>query len=510
MKVLVKYLPQFHRVKENDMWWGEGFTEWTAVRGAKQLYEGHEQPRIPQKENYYNLLEKDTMNWQSELMKKYSIDGVCMYHYWFKGGKKILEKPAENLLKWTDIDMPFCFCWANVTWARSWSKFQNINVWSDIYEQKTAANSEGILLEQKYGTEQQWKAHFEYLLPFFRDNRYIKIDGKPVFLIHKTKDMYCLAEMMDYWKKLALENGLTGIYVIGLKRNEKGTNITDAELYHQPARSIENNWFTSMNMYNGVRVWEYDQIWKTILEESASEKTFFEGFVGYDDTPRRGSAGSVVEHATPEKFTHYLTELMAKSEAYGKEIVFLNAWNEWGEGMYLEPDERHGEEYLCAIPYAKSHYSDRVETYQKLKNETPKSNSGRMDELADQNNKNSCYMNLLDQWLTLKEKKVFIADWLRNEGYENIAIYGYGMLGKHLYSELLDSDVKVKYLIDQKGSQWDIGCKIYLPSEILPEVDLVIVAAVYYYDEIYQNLKDKGIPQVVSLQTILYEAEDMG
>lgn len=510
IKTIAMYLPQFHEVPENNGWWGEGFTEWTAVRGAKRLYEGHDQPRIPQNGNYYNLLEKDTMLWQSGLMKKYSIDGICMYHYWFKEGKRILEKPAENLLKWTDIDMPFCFCWANVTWARSWSKFQNKNVWADIYEDKAGANPEGILLEQKYGREQQWKAHFEYLVPFFRDERYIKIEGKPVFLIHKPEDIYCLAEMMDYWKKLALENGLTGIYVIGLKRDEKGTSFTDAELYHQPTRSIKSNRFLSMNTYNGVRVWDYDTIWKEILEDDASEKTFFEGFVGYDDTPRRGLAGNVIEHATPEKFTYYLAELMAKSEAYGKEIVFLNAWNEWGEGMHLEPDEKHGEDYLRAIPYAKSHYSDRVETYKKLKCETRKSNDGRMEVLTDQNNKNSCYMNLLDQWMTLKEKNVFIADWLRVEGYSNVAIYGYGMLGRHLYTELLSSKVEVEYLIDQQGNKLHTECKVYLPSETLPQVDLVIVTAVYYYEEIYHKLKDKGIPQVVSLQTILYEVEDTG
>ena len=118
MKVIAMYLPQFHRVKENDEWWGEGFTEWTAVRGAKQLFNGHYQPRIPQNRNYYDLLEKDTMLWQASLMKQYGIDGMCIYHYWFKDGRKILEKPAENLLQWKDVDMPFCFSWANETWAR--------------------------------------------------------------------------------------------------------------------------------------------------------------------------------------------------------------------------------------------------------------------------------------------------------------------------------------------------------------------------------------------------------
>lgn len=506
MKVLVKYLPQFHRVKENDMWWGEGFTEWTAVKGAKPLYKGHDQPRIPQDGRYYNLLEKETMLWQSDLMKKYNIDGICMYHYWFKDGKKILEKPAENLLKWTDIDMPYCFCWANETWARSWSKFQNINVWSDVYEKKGESNSKGILLEQKYGTEKQWKEHFEYLLPFFKDKRYIRVDGKPVFLIYKTEDVYCLAEMLDYWKKLACINGLDGVYIIGSDCDLRGKKYVDAELYRQPVRSMRRNSTSSIYKNNGVSVYEYDKIWKEILETEASKQTFFEGFVGFDDTPRRGTSGTVIEHAAPDKFAYYLTELMAKSEAYGKDIVFLNAWNEWGEGMYLEPDEKYGEKYLSAILYAKDHYKDGVKEYQKSKS---KKRYGReKQELTDYSNKNFCYMNLLDRWMILREKKVSIAEWLICTGYKRIAIYGYGILGRHLFTELWGSKIKVEYLIDQQGNKLDTKCDIYTPSEKLPEVDLVVVTAVLDYDEIYQELKNKGIHQIISLQTILYELDD--
>ena len=113
MKVIAMYLPQFHRLRENDEWWGEGFTEWTAVKAAEPLFEGHDQPRVPLNENYYDLLDKKTMEWQSELMKKYSVYGMCFYHYWFKDGRRILEKPAENLLNWNNVDMPFCFSWAN-------------------------------------------------------------------------------------------------------------------------------------------------------------------------------------------------------------------------------------------------------------------------------------------------------------------------------------------------------------------------------------------------------------
>ncbi len=219
MKVLAMYLPQFHRVKENDEWWGEGFTEWVSVKDAEPFFDGHYQPRIPQDQNYYDLMDKDTMVWQSSLMKKYKIDGVCMYHYWFKHGRQILEKPAQNLLQWKEIDMPFCFCWANETWARSWSRIQNKNVWSAVREQDKNEDKNGILLEQDYGNEAQWRQHFEYLLPFFKDERYIKVEDKPLFLIYKESEISCLPEMLECWKKLAEMNGLKGIYIIGAGEN---------------------------------------------------------------------------------------------------------------------------------------------------------------------------------------------------------------------------------------------------------------------------------------------------
>ena len=144
MKTIAMYLPQFHRVKENDAWWGEGYTEWTAVKNAKPLFEGHNQPRVPLHENYYNLLEKSTMEEQAELAQQYGVDGFCFYHYYFKDGRKILEKPAENLLNWTDIKLPFCFCWANETWARTWSNVGNKNSWNEQLEVKGSKSESGV------------------------------------------------------------------------------------------------------------------------------------------------------------------------------------------------------------------------------------------------------------------------------------------------------------------------------------------------------------------------------
>lgn len=506
MKVLAMYLPQYHRIPENDLWWGEGFTEWTAVKKAEKLYEEHDQPKIPQHENYYDLLDKNTMKWQSELMKKYDVDGMCIYHYWFKEGRQILEKPAENLLRWEDIDMPFCFCWANETWARSWSNLQDKNSWAVLYEPGFNKASRGILLEQDYGDEIQWEEHFAYLLPFFKDKRYIKVNGKPLFLIYKAAEISRLGEMLECWQSLAQSHGLDGLYIVGKGRNAAGKDYCiDAQLFYQPSRSSSDISVPFTQKQNGIAAWEYDDIWKKILEEEPLEKTFFQGVVGYDDTPRRGCMGMIIENGSPEKFSNYLTELMAKSAACGNDVIFLNAWNEWGEGMYLEPDEKHGDAYLRAIPFAKEHYRDRIEAYNKPSGKIAYYKRARS--ICGFTDKNLFYLHLLDKWMRLRENRCSVAEYLSVRNYGSVAIYGYGLLGKHLYKELIDSDINIKYLIDRQGEQLNINVKVYLPSEIMPKVDAVLVSAVYDYDEIYRLLRDKKIGKILSLETILSELD---
>lgn len=502
MKVIAKYLPQFHQIKENDEWWGEGFTEWTAVKNAQGYYKNHRQPKVPINDNYYNLLEKKTMKWQAELMKRYEIDGICIYHYWFKEGRQILQKPAENLLEWTDIDMPFCFCWANQTWARSWSNIRRKNVWTDIYEKEHTGS--GILLEQEYGDEEQWKAHFEYMVPFFLDKRYIKVEGKPLFVLYKTSDISCLIEMLDCWERLAHLYGIPGLYIVGSECNEREKTCLDAELYWQPIRSIHSiskGWYYTKN---GVNVLEYDDLWNCILLEPIHGKVILEGVVRYDDTPRHGKNGCIVEHATPEKFLYYLTELLAKNASCGSDLVFLNAWNEWGEGMYLEPDVEYGERYLEAIPEAKKNYIYRIEKYDDIHNSDEILNTKKLHEL-ERIDKDSYYLHLLDRWMTLRERGYSIASQILEMGYKRIAVYGYGILGKHLCEELYTSDVRVAYLIDKMGDQIQTDYKIYLPTEMIPEVDAVIVSAVYDYEEIYKIMKNTTVSRIVSLETVLYQ-----
>ncbi len=498
MRVLAMYLPQFHRTKENDEWWGTGFTEWTAVKNAEKLYDDHDQPRVPSNQNYYDLLEKETMQWQASLMKKYKIDGMCMYHYWFKDGRRILEKPAENLLRWTEIEMPYCFCWANETWARTWSKLQGTNAWSDVYEGEKNCAASGILLEQAYGMEEQWKEHFDYVRPFFEDERYIKVDGKPLFVIYKAADVPCLPEMLDYWEELAAGCGLEGIYVIGSACNKAARECVNAMLEHQPGTAMGKVPQSYRYQKNDVKILEYNDVWEGLLKLETGDNTYFEGFVGFDDTPRRGKRGTVTAHATPEKFSDYLTELLAKSAAHDKEIVFLNAWNEWGEGMYLEPDEQHGEEYLKAIPYAKENYKFRISKYM---TENVQSEISVEEDLE----RDRHYLHLLDEWMTLRQNGFWISDWLEQKGYKRIAVYGYGICGKHLCRELSDNGIQIAYIVDRNAAGLNTACRTYLPSDQLPEVDLMIVSATYEYGNIYKNMVNKGMGKVISLQSILHD-----
>ena len=188
VKIIPFYLPQFHTIPENDEWWGEGFTEWTNVKKAKPLFEGHDQPRIPLNNNYYNLMDDNVKIWQAKLAKEYGIFGFCYYHYWFKGGRQLLEKPAEQMLKNKEIDIPFCFCWANENWSKNWD----------------GGNRE-VIMEQDYGSQEDWEKHFRYFVRFFRDERYITVHGKPLLIIYKPEQITDLQQMVVYFRKRAKE-----------------------------------------------------------------------------------------------------------------------------------------------------------------------------------------------------------------------------------------------------------------------------------------------------------------
>ena len=489
MRTIAMYLPQFHRTKENDEWWGKGFTEWTAVKNAKPLFKGHDQPRIPKDNNYYNLLNKSTMQFQAELMHKYGIDGMCFYHYFFKDGKMVLNEPAENLLAWKDVDMPFCFDWANESWVRTWSNIRG-NTWSELSEKKDDTGR-SILLEQKYGREELWKAHFDYFLPFFLDKRYIHIDGRPLLLIHRAAEIPCLYPMIKYWKRLSEENKINSPYIITVN-DELTIPGTDAVVFLQPHYS---KWI------DGFLSYDCDSLWNDMKEQKRykGQKKYLSAVVDFDSTPRRGRNGVIQRGFSVDKFEKGMISLYEKSEAWKNEFVFINAWNEWGEGMYLEPDERYGYGCLEAIKSAKEKCSctDQQDRY-----------IFEVDKNKLKLIRNRKYINCLDSWLRLKENNKSISKMLEKNKIESIAIYGYGMLGRHLLKDINYSKVRVDCIIDRQKEYPNLQVPVFDLNDELPKVEAVVVTVIGDYEEIYDQLMIK-MPQskIFSVYELIYEAE---
>lgn len=368
LKIIANYLPQYHEIEENNLFWGKGFTDWITVKRAVNLCENHHHPRVPLGSHYYDLSDENEILRQAQLAKKYGIYGFGIYHYWFSSDKQVLQKPAELILNNKNIDIHFMFTWDNVSWRRTWSNEKFSNAWAPQYdlegEQQAASN--GLLLELRYGDRQDWEQHFNYLLPFFRDQRYIKIDNKPVFAIfNQDNEMSVLKEMFKCWGELARKNGFNGITIMG-KRNGGRNSFSDFELLYEP---IWAGW-TNKTLFTrakgkverifrvekqGPQIYDYDEIWNLIVnnaEKDHDSSVIYGAFVGYDDTPRRGSKGKLIAGATPEKFNSYMKKLINICRQKNKEFLFVTAWNEWGEGAYLEPDEEFGYSYLEAIQCA--------------------------------------------------------------------------------------------------------------------------------------------------------------
>lgn len=497
MKVITMYLPQFHRVKENDEWWGEGFTEWTAVRDAERLFPGHEQPRVPLNGNYYDLMDKETMRWQAGLMKEYGVDVQCFYHYYFKDGRKILEKPAENLLRWKDIDMPFCFDWVTVSWGRTWSK---VGAWATKFDCKEKDRTQGILLEQFYGGEKEWKEHFNYLLPFFHDKRYLKIGNKPVFVFHDPNLIPCLDDMREKWIDWAKNNGFDGMFFINCCWSRGNEKYVDKLLMHEPTRI-----FAKRNIRRGNRV-DCDEMWEGILNAADHKKNImFGAVVDFDDSPRHGNNGWIITNNSPGKFKKYLCKLIAKNVANDNDLIFINAWNEWGEGMYLEPDEKHGYAYLEAVRYAREHYEEYLDEFKKTPSEQVATLRNEINAWEDQSVRYESYWRLLDNWLSLKEVQINLGEYFHARGVQRIAVYGAGMLGRHLLKELEGSQVQVEYVIDQKAEGINAGVKAYRPDDSYPPAEMIVVTATYEYHKIRGKLAERGHKNIVSLDEVVLE-----
>jgi Glycosyltransferase WbsX len=353
VRVIAFYLPQYHPIPENDSWWGNGFTEWTNVAKAKPLYKGHNQPKIPADLGFYDLRLPETRKAQAEMAKKYGIEGFCYWHYWFGNGKRLLERPFNEVLNSGEPDFPFCLAWANHSWK--------LKTW-------TSDGTDKLLIEQEYPGTNDYIAHFNAVLPAFRDKRYITIDGKPLFVIFSPLEFADVKYFMELWRELALKNGLTGIYFVGKQdypyvNKDKILAYGFDSIYNDSVLAIhlsQTNFKRIMlrlkiKLFNIPRIYQYADAIKLFRNNSDSEVDTIPAIIpNWDHTPRSGLYGTVLAGSTPELFKKHVGQVFESIKAKPKEnqLVFLKSWNEWGEGNYIEPDIKDGLSYLKAMQEA--------------------------------------------------------------------------------------------------------------------------------------------------------------
>lgn len=362
-KIIALYLPQFHCIPENDKFWGKGFTDWVTVKKATPLYEGHNQPRIPMDNNYYDLSQEKNVEWQARLAHTHGIYGFGVYHYWFNNEQNLLTRPAEILRDSNNCSTKYFLIWDNTNWKRSWGNVAG-NDWAPVADKLVdRKKSPTILVPYILGSERDWENHYDYVRTHFLSSNYEKRLNKPVFGIHVYGKS--VLKMCEYWNVLAKKDGFDGICFIFHYQPFQGLPKAAMRYTYEPhwigwekktfLKKVVNKLKREMHIetHKDIMFYDYDDIWRNLLAYASKQdkpNLIHGAFVGYDDSPRRGRNGAkIVTGGSPEKFKKYLSELYDISGRQNKDYIFLTAWNEWGEGAYLEPDTIYDMSYLQAI-----------------------------------------------------------------------------------------------------------------------------------------------------------------
>lgn len=342
IKIFAYYLPQYHPIKENDLWWGKGFTEWVSVANAKPLFKGHRQPLIPEELGFYDLRLSESREHQAKLAKEYGISSFCYWHYWFEG-RRLLERPFNEVLKSKKPDFPFFLGWANHSWKGVFF------------------GSKGkTLVKQTYGGENDFNKHFDYLLEAFKDNRYTKVNGKPVLLIYHPREIPNCKKWMNFWRRLAKKSGFPGLHIIGenLDLSLKEKYGMDAVTYSRHRQIQSGNyqskyirWFKRNVLKNPfkLQVYRYKDAMRYFLKNKITPKHEYPSIVpNWDTTARLKEKACILHGSTPDLFADHVDEVFnsIKHKSDDEKIVFLKSWNEWAEGNYVEPDTKYGRQYL--------------------------------------------------------------------------------------------------------------------------------------------------------------------
>lgn len=350
------YLPQYYPIPENNEVWGKGFTEWNNVAKARPLFKGHYQPNIPADLGFYDLRLPEIREQQAELARNAGIEGFMYWHYWMGNGKRLLNLPIDEVLATGKPDFPFCFGWANHSWKTStWTTMGNFA-------------KDGMICEQLYPGDEDYINHFNWCLTAFKDKRYIKVDGKPFFLIYDSKTLPAPQHFFNLWNELAKENGFPGIHFVALAAGY------DSFMEHQLSQGFDavahgNFWQAQMKTTNWywyallskirqkfdvvpLDKYKYKNIIKYLVNENDKRENIYPCiFPGWDRSPRSGRKAVIYYGSTPELWKEHVKQAIdaVQYKEDQHRIIILRSWNEWGEGNYVEPDERWGTAYLDSL-----------------------------------------------------------------------------------------------------------------------------------------------------------------
>jgi hypothetical protein len=343
MKIIAFYLPQYHPIQENNEWWGNGFTEWTNVSKARPLYTGHYQPQIPADLGFYDLRLSEVREEQAEMAKAYGIDAFCYYHYWFNG-KMLLERPFNEVIRSGKPHQEFCLCWANENWTRRWDGM-----------------NQQVLIEQNYA-DYDPAEHIKWLSEAFQDQRYIKVNNKPLFLVYRASDIPNLREVISAWRIEVKKYGVEDMYVCCANNSQNILSIQEIEaagfdaIYDFTPNLKDFREELSVSTIPGLNILSYKKIVERDMEKKndGNITAFPCVFPSWDNSPRRNNNATIIQNEDANLYAKWLGYSIDRVKQYKDEeqIVFINAWNEWGEGCHLEPDLKHGHMFLEATKHA--------------------------------------------------------------------------------------------------------------------------------------------------------------
>jgi lipopolysaccharide biosynthesis protein len=344
-RALAFYLPQYFPIPENDQWWGPGFTEWTNVAKARPLFRGHLQPTLPADLGFYDLRVPETRHAQGELARQYGVEGFVYWHYWFGGGDRILDRPFGEVLATGEPDVGFALAWANQTWTGTWH-----------------GAPDRILKQQRYPGVEDDAAHFEAVLPAFRDERYIRVGGKPIFYVFRPEELPDAAAWVDRWQTMARTAGLEGLYLVaeisdllgrGAKYTSSDADGFDAGVYMRLPAHVDRTTTLRMRarrkLRGGPEVWPYAH--DIVQKYPRGRRIQPCVYPNWDNTPRAGRRGLALTGASPAGFEANMRDAVAQLQDRPREerLLWVKSWNEWAEGNHLEPDLRNGHGWLQAL-----------------------------------------------------------------------------------------------------------------------------------------------------------------